>query len=238
MTVGFAVVLATIFLAAFVQGTTGMGFALIVVPVLALVEPRMIPGALLYLMLPLNAYVAGREFRSIDMRGAGWITLGRFAGTFVGLWILLLLSAYWLNMVVGVSTILAVIASLMAPAFTPGRRAFGLTGVVTGITETATGIGGPPLTLVYQHAPVATLRSTVALCFLVGEIISLTVLVLSQSIGWPQLSYALYCLPALLLGMCASHLIHHRINQRFLRKGVLVFALASGIVVIVTTGWS
>ncbi len=138
----FALITATVFIAAFIQGTTGMGFALIVVPILALIQADMIPGALLYLMLPLNAYVALREYKAIDIRGAGWITVGRLAGTFAGLWVLVLLSSYWLNMVVGISTILAVIVSLTVPAFTPGKKAFTLTGLVTGITETATGIGG------------------------------------------------------------------------------------------------
>jgi hypothetical protein len=34
-------------------------------------------------------------------------------------------------------------------------------------------------------------------------------------------------------GMLASHLVHRRINQRMLRLGVLVFALVSGLVVLV-----
>lgn len=228
----FALITATVFIAAFIQGTTGMGFALIVVPILALIQADMIPGALLYLMLPLNAYVALREYKAIDIRGAGWITVGRLAGTFAGLWVLVLLSSYWLNMVVGISTIFAVIVSLTVPAFTPGKKAFTLTGLVTGITETATGIGGPPLTLVYQHAPVSTLRSTVALCFLVGEIISLIALAVTDNIAWKHLEYALWCLPALLLGMLASHAIHARINQRTLRLGVLIFAFMSGVFVI------
>lgn len=234
MTLEVIAVLCTVFIAAFVQGTTGMGFALILVPILALVQADMIPGALLYLMLPLNAYVALREYKAIDLRGAGWITVGRLAGTFAGLWVLVLLSSYWLNMVVGVSTILAVIVSLTVPAFTPGKKAFTLTGLVTGVTETATGIGGPPLTLVYQHAPVATLRSTVALCFLVGEVISLIALAATENLAWKHLEYALWCLPALIVGMVASHFIHNRINQRSLRLGVLVFAFISGVVVIVS----
>jgi hypothetical protein len=202
-----------------------MGFALIVVPVLALVHPEAIPGALLFLMLPLNAYVAWRERGAIDRSGAGWITVGRFAGTFAGLGILLVLSTYWLNQFVGISTLLAVLASVLAPSFTPGKKAFIATGLVTGITETATGIGGPPLALVYQHAPVATLRSTVALFFLVGEVISLAVLGISGALQWSHLSYAVLCLPALLLGMGLSSLVHHKLDQRRLRIGVLAVML-------------
>ncbi|MCX5463083.1 sulfite exporter TauE/SafE family protein [Alcaligenes parafaecalis] len=234
MTAGLLIAFAAVLAGAFIQGASGMGFALIVVPVLALVHPEAIPGALLFLMLPLNAYVAWRERGAIDRSGAGWITVGRFAGTFAGLGILLVLSTYWLNQFVGISTLLAVLASVLAPSFTPGKKAFIATGLVTGITETATGIGGPPLALVYQHAPVATLRSTVALCFLVGEVISLIVLGLSGALAWSHLSYAVLCLPALLLGMGLSSLVHHRLDQRRLRIGVLVFATVSGLAVMLT----
>ncbi|HBJ67600.1 sulfite exporter TauE/SafE family protein [Alcaligenes faecalis] len=234
MTVGLLIAFAAVLAGAFIQGASGMGFALIVVPVLALVHPEAIPGALLFLMLPLNAYVAWRERGAIDRSGAGWITVGRFAGTFAGLGILLVLSTYWLNQFVGISTLLAVLASVLAPSFTPGKKAFIATGLVTGITETATGIGGPPLALVYQHAPVATLRSTVALCFLVGEVISLAVLGISGALQWSHLSYAVLCLPALLLGMGLSSLVHHKLDQRRLRIGVLVFATVSGLAVMLT----
>ncbi|CAM5423260.1 sulfite exporter TauE/SafE family protein [Alcaligenes phenolicus] len=234
MTVGLLIAFASVLAGAFIQGASGMGFALIVVPVLALVHPEAIPGALLFLMLPLNAYVAWRERGAIDRSGAGWITVGRFAGTFAGLGILLVLSTYWLNQFVGISTLLAVLASVLAPSFTPGKKAFITTGLVTGITETATGIGGPPLALVYQHAPVATLRSTVALCFLVGEVISLAVLGISGALQWSHLSYAVLCLPALLLGMGLSSLVHHKLDQRRLRIGVLVFATVSGLAVMLT----
>ena len=231
MSAGLLAAFAAVLAGAFIQGASGMGFALIVVPVLALVHPQAIPGALLFLMLPLNAYVAWRERSAIDREGSVWITVGRFAGTFAGLGILLVLSTYWLNQFVGISTLLAVLASVLAPRFTPGKKAFVATGLVTGITETATGIGGPPLALAYQHAPVATLRSTVALCFLVGEVISLIVLAVSGALAWSHLSYALLCLPALLLGMALSHLIHHKLDQRRLRMGVLLFATVSGIAV-------
>ena len=40
--------------AGFVQGSTGVGFALIVAPVIGLLAPALLPGALLLVMLPLN----------------------------------------------------------------------------------------------------------------------------------------------------------------------------------------
>ncbi|MFI8482839.1 sulfite exporter TauE/SafE family protein [Pseudomonas sp. NPDC078700] len=211
-----------------IQGTTGMGFALIVAPVMGLLAPESLPISLLILMLPLNAVIAWRERNAIDFRGSSWITLGRFAGTFGGVWILFWLPLSQLNLLIGLSTIAACLVTWMAPSFIPGRRALISTGVITGITETATGVGGPPLALVYQHASVATLRGSVALCFLVGELISLVVLTLGGHLHTEQISPVLVLCFPLAIGVFASHWARHLLNESRLRRFVLIFAFVSG----------
>src|ERR1017187_5020702 len=103
---------AVVALAGFVQGSTGVGFALIVAPVLGLVAPELLPVTVLVLMLPLNIYVAWRERAALDLRSGAWITAGRLAGTFAGLWVLVALSVSHLNILIGVSTIAAAVATL------------------------------------------------------------------------------------------------------------------------------
>jgi uncharacterized membrane protein YfcA len=226
----WAVLAAAVLVAGFVQGATGMGFALVVAPVVGLLEPRLLPVAVLLLMLPLNVYVVWREHAALDWVGTRWITAGRVAGTAAGMWVLLVLSASQLDLFVGLSTIAAVLATLAAPAFAPNRTAFVSAGLVTGVTETATGIGGPPLALVYQHRPVATMRSTLALCFLIGQVISLATLAVAGRVESSQCIAAAELLPALAVGAFLSHRVHARVNARFLRAFVLVFAMASGVV--------
>ncbi|SFP89360.1 hypothetical protein SAMN05443579_11766 [Variovorax sp. PDC80] len=222
-----------VLVAAFVQGATGVGFALIAAPVIGLVRPELLPVCVLVLMLPLNLYVAWRERGAIDGTGARWITGGRVAGTAGGLWVLAALSAGQLSLFVGASTVAAALVTLLMPAFSPGRGAFVGAGLVTGITETATGIGGPPLALVYQHQPAPTMRSTIALCFLLGELVSLAVLLVTGRVGLPQLQAAALLLPALVVGAVLSRLVHRRVNGRLLRIFVQVFAIVSGLVLLV-----
>jgi uncharacterized membrane protein YfcA len=222
-----------VLVAAFVQGATGVGFALIAAPVIGLVRPELLPVCVLVLMLPLNLYVAWRERGAIDGTGARWITGGRVAGTAGGLWVLAALSAGQLSLFVGASTVAAALVTLLMPAFSPGRGAFVGAGLVTGITETATGIGGPPLALVYQHQPAPTMRSTIALCFLLGELVSLAVLLTTGRVGLPQLQAAALLLPALVVGAVLSRLVHRRVNGRLLRIFVQLFAIVSGLVLLV-----
>jgi uncharacterized membrane protein YfcA len=221
-----------VFVGTFIQGVTGMGFALVVAPVLGILRPELLPAGLLLLMIPLNAYVAWREWRALDRHGVSWITAGRTAGTFGGLAVLVVLPASALDLVVGATTILAAVATLFLPAFSPGRSAFLSTGVFTGITETATGIGGPPLALVYQHKPAPTLRSSVALCFLIGELISLVALAVTGRIDATVLPALAWAMPPLAVGVVASQAFYRRIDARFLRVAVLAFAIVSGLFIL------
>ncbi|MFE1878483.1 sulfite exporter TauE/SafE family protein [Streptomyces diastatochromogenes] len=216
--------------AAFVQGTSGLGFALIVAPVAGLLDPGLLPGFVLTAMIPLNLYVAWRERHSLDVRGAGWITAARLAATPAGLALLWVIPEGDLGAVVGASTVLAALASLVVPAFTPGRGAYLGAGVLTGLTETATGVGGPPLALVYQHRPPGELRATIAVCFLTGEIASLALLFATGRGHAADLGRAALLLPALAAGAWLSRLVHRRVDAKRMRGFVLVFALVSGVV--------
>jgi uncharacterized membrane protein YfcA len=220
-------------LAAFVQGTIGIGFALIVAPILGLSHPELMPTALLMLMLPLNLFVSFRERRSIDWRGVGWITLGRLPGTLAGLGVLLVMSRGGLNLLIGLSTVIAVLAAWWAPVFLPRRGSCMTVGTITGVTETATGVGGPPLALLYQHRPGPELRATIAACFLFGELISLLSLAVAGQLEMIQWLWSLALLPPLLLGSVASRLLHRRLDASRLRQGVLLFALISGVVLMI-----
>jgi uncharacterized protein len=229
----YALIGLTVLAAAFVQGSTGIGFALISGPVIGMVQPRLLPVFLLIQMIPLNGYVTWRERHALDGAGTTWISLGRFVGTFGGLGVLFLVTDRQLSLLVGVSTVLAVLATSLARPFQPGKGAYLTAGLITGMTETSTGVGGPPLALVYQHHPAPVLRSTVAACFLIGEVVSLAVLAVFNSIRVDQLRTALLLLPAVVVGALASRLVHQRLNGQLMRHLVLCFALISGAVVTV-----
>ncbi|ROP47357.1 sulfite exporter TauE/SafE family protein [Streptomyces sp. PanSC9] len=230
-----AVLALTVTAAAFVQGASGLGFALIVAPVAGLLDPGLLPVFVLTAMIPLNLYVAWRERRNLDLRGARWITAARLAATPAGLALLWVIPEGDLGAVVGAATVLAAVVSLAVPAFVPGPGAYVGAGLVTGLTETATGVGGPPLALVYQHRPPGELRATVAVCFLVGEVASLCLLFVTGRGRAADLGWALLLLPALAAGAWLSRLVHQRVDTRRMRAFVLVFALVSGVVLMAGT---
>jgi hypothetical protein len=80
--------------------------------------------------------VSGRPAR------AGWITEARAAATPAGIALLAVLRID-LDLLIGASTIIAVVVSIRTPAFRPSPPAYAAAGLITGLSETATGIGGP-----------------------------------------------------------------------------------------------
>ena len=185
-----------------------------------IIRPELLPASILVLMLPLNAYVAWRERCHFDLRSAGWISVGRVAGTFAGLWILVVVTRPALDLIVGVTTIFAAIATKLAPRFAPTKTAYVGAGLVTGVTETSTGIGGPPLALVYQHHPAPALRATIALCFFIGEIFSVAVLAFKGRLGADQFVNALVLLVPLALGLAFSGRVLDKISAARLQRQV------------------
>lgn len=227
-----AIVLGVMF-GGLLQGSIGVGFALVVSPMLAVLAPELLPGTVLLLMLPLNAYVAWRERRFVDRTGTAWITVGRCAGAVAGLAVLAMLPGDALRIFIGVATILTVAMSLWSGAWPLKPPVCLGAGLITGITETATGIGGPPLALVYQHQPGPVLRATLAACFLIGEVLSLILLAATGRLHAAQVAAAAWLLPALGAGVLGTRWLYGRLDGRPLRLAMLAFALLSGVICLV-----
>jgi uncharacterized membrane protein YfcA len=106
---------------------------------------------------------------------------------------------------------------------------------VTGITETATGIGGPALAMVFQHYRAPALRSTIALCFAIGEALSLAMLSVTGTITGAKFMSALCLVPPVIVGAWISQHVHQRLNARVLRISVMAFAIVSGAAILYQT---
>lgn len=216
-----------------VQGSIGFGQNLVLVPVVALVVPEAVPGALVLLGIPLTAIMALRERHGIDRSGLGWIVLGRVPGTVVGVVIVALVSGDLLATLAGSAVVAGVLLSLLAGHVPVNRETATGAGATAGVLGTTAAIDGPPLALLYQRHPGATIRATLACAFLVGAVMSFAALAATSQVhGW-QLLLALALVPALLLGLAGSTLVTRWIGERSLRPAVLTLVTIAGAAAIV-----
>ena len=221
-----------VFIGAMAQGTVGFGANLVAVPILAIVAPAALPGTMIILPLPLQVSMIRHEHDGISWPDVGWSTLGRLPGVVLGTWIVTAVSLDQLSVMTGVIVLAGVVSSLMATSipFTAGSKL--TAGFVSGVTGTATSVGGPPLALLYQHHEGRVLRPTLAACFLVGTALSLPSLAVAGVMHWWQVRLAVALLPAMLLGIALSRWVTQRFDGRWLRPAVLALAAATAVAAI------
>jgi uncharacterized membrane protein YfcA len=228
------VVLATVAVAAgaHVQGSIGFGLSLVSVPVISLIHPTALPATILLLALPMTMWMALRERVSIHVTGFLQITLGRVFGTAGGVWILAVVPVAQLSVVIGAAVVLAVTLSVFNPGFEAGNRSRVVAGILSGLMGTAAAVGGPPLALAYQKRPGSELRSTLAISFVIGAIMSLVALGIAGKVELGHALFALELMPGLTLGLFTATRLRGSLERGWLRPLVLAFAAISGIVAV------
>ncbi len=224
------VIATTVVIASTVQGVVGFGSNLLAVPVVALIVPAALPGAMVLPGVPMAVAMAVREREHVDWRGTQFLLLGRLPGTALGVTVVALVSSRVLAIVIGAFVIAAVGLSVVAGHLHPGvtPAAATVTGIATGLTGTAAAIDGPPLALLYQHDPAPVFRSTLATQFAIGTAFTMTGLLIGGQLHAWQLLLGLSLMPAFLLGFAMSLAIRPRVQHWNLRPLVLTIAALTG----------
>lgn len=215
------------------QGTIGMGVGILMSPVLAIVDPDAVPTVIIIMAMPLTVLMSFRERAHIDMRGFSFMLLGRIPGTVAGILLLAVLSGSAITVMSGTVILVAVLLSTVhaAPHPTDGLTFVG--GAASGTMGTAAGVGGPPLALVYQGQDPAVVRSTLALSYLAGTVLSLTGLWLAGEVALWKAQLALVLIVPMLVGFALSIAVIARLHLRWFRPAVLTFAAIAGAAAIV-----
>lgn len=214
------------------QAVLGFGLGLIAAPVLALVDPTLVPGPLLFVMVPLTVLVARRERGSLDLRGIRWALAGRIPGTIAGSLAVASLPERQLAVLLGGVVLLAVVLSVAGWRVRPTSSTLLVAGAASGFMGTATSIGGPPMALVYQRRSGPELRATLAAYFVVGAAFSLATLSVAGEFDGAGLAQGLWLLPGVLAGYAASGHLARVLDGGHTRTAVLVASATSAMALI------
>jgi uncharacterized protein len=216
-----------------VQGSIGFGLGLIAAPVLALVNPVLVPGPLLCTALLLTILIAIRERAGIDLGGLRYAIVGRIPGTVAGAAVQALVSQTVIGVGFGIIVLAGVIMSAVGPRFEQSRPALLGAGFLSGLMGTSTSVGGPPMALLYQHAEAQRIRATLAGFFSVGVVMSLTGLGVVGRFGWIHVKLAMILVPGALLGFAVSKRVASVMDLRYARPTLLVFTGIAGVAVMI-----
>ena len=215
-----------------IQSSIGFGMNLVTVPVLALVLPESLPVAVIVLGIPISVTMLRHEHGAVDRAGLGWLIGGRIPGTALAVWVVAVVSTAALQVVVGGVVLAVVLASVVAPPIPVRPATQAVAGMVSGITGTAAGIGGPPVALLYQHREGPTIRSTLAAAFLIGTGLSLSFLLAARLVTLEQVALGVGLTPLVIVGAVWGRRSHATLERGWLRPAVLGFAAVSALLVI------
>ncbi|MFI6816215.1 sulfite exporter TauE/SafE family protein [Nonomuraea sp. NPDC050328] len=217
---------------AIVQGGVGFGLGLVAAPVVTMLDPGLMPGAIQIVNVTLPLFTLAAEWRRIDWRGLGWALLGRLPGSAIGALIVVYVSAQTLGVLVGVMVLIAVV--LTARSLSVPRNGATLTaaGFLSGITGTATGIGGPPIALVYQSAKGPQIRATLAAFFCLSAAQSLVLLWAVDRLPREAVVAGLSLVPFMIVGFLVSGPLRRYLDGGRVRAAVLVVAAVSALALV------
>lgn len=215
------------------QGSVGFGFGAFAAPLLAIVDPRLVPAPLLVTALGITILVAWRERHGLHLREVGWAVVGRVPGTVVGAMAVALLPTRTLVIALALTVLFAVAVSLgtWRVRRTPGTLV--VAGMASGTMGTATSVGAPPMALLYQDAPGATLRGTLSGFSLLGAAGSLVGLAAFGELGAFDLRAGALLVPPMLIGFGLSRYVARWLDRGWTRPAVLALCGASSLFLLV-----
>jgi uncharacterized membrane protein YfcA len=218
--------------AAMVQGSVGIGFALVAAPVVTLVDTDLMPGMMIMLGSLLTVLTFVREVGHVRWSGLGWALGGRLPGTVLGVLIVASVADRVLGVAVGVAVLGAVVLTWSALRVRDRPSTLAGAGLVSGVTGTAVAIDGPPVAIVLQHLSGPELRATMSAYFIGGAVVSLAGLAIGGELRGAQAATAAALVPALIVGFALSGPLRRHVDAGRTRATVLVVCAVSAVVLL------
>ena len=219
-------------LGAVVQGTIGFGMAVVAAPFLYQIDPVLVPGPLIISGMAIGALSARRYASEVDTSILGYALLGRLPGSLLGVLVLMLISTQHLNLVLGGSVLLAVIASLLPYRLNATPATLFGAGLCSGIMGTAASIGGPPMALLLQNE--TGNRANLAVFFVIGSAISAVLLAFNGLLSAKQMGYGALLFPAVLAGHKVAGKVAERVEKERIRQIMLLVCSVSGLIAVLS----
>lgn len=234
----YALVALVVGVAAAAQATSGFGFSLVAVPLLAVlvgsktgvVANNVIAAGLVLLMVVRNR-------RGVDRRTVVVASVGALAAMPLGLFVLTEVSERALAVVIGV-TVLVLTAALTKGLRFPDR---GINDVVAGLFSgalaTSTGTNGPPLVIALHGKDLEpdAFRATLAAAFIVQDVASLGAFWIAGRLTADVSRAAIAGYPTMVAGLLLGERLAARMDRRRFRVVVLAMLVASAITSILSS---
>lgn len=233
--IGIAIVL----VCAMVQGSLGFGFALIAVPLMAIMaSPKLVVPTMMILGTASSLYLTYLNRHAVDLRRVWPLLLGAGLGVPVGIYLLLELDENILRLYVGVVVTIFAILLLIGVNYRVRAelRVSVLIGFASGVLGGSISIAGPPVVLFFSNQRISrdTYRATIVAYFSIVQAFALVLFSTTGLINLGTLKDVGFLAPGLAIGAVAGSLIAPRVPERLFRVITLIIVVAGGIIAVLS----
>ena len=230
----------SLLVAAFVKGTTGLGFPMIATPTVALlldirtaVTILIIPNLVMDIALVFRGGLPYEAFRRF-----AWLLVLTVIGVFLGTKVLVMLPLWVLNLCLGVMVLLFVFSTWLRFEFTISPRAERIlsppAGLIGGFLNGMTNAAGPSLAIYLYSLKLEKkdFIKSIGTIFVVTKASQLAAVSTWNLLNWSTLSLSFEVTLFVLLGFYAGLKIQDRVNQQTFNRGLLILLFAIGVILI------
>lgn len=218
-----------------VQGVSGVGGGFIMVPLLAMINMKYLPGPLIFGSLSISGLMAWREREAIDFRATHFILLALVPGAVLGAWLLSQVSADRLGIVFGSMILFAVTISALGVHFPLNRISAMVSGFIAGTMGASSGIGAPVIAVLYQRESGPMLRSTLGYLYTVASVLIVLALAVFGRFSAAEAQSGLLLVPGFMLGYICSRPLALHFDHGATRYIVLGVSAAAAAVLLITS---
>lgn len=234
-------VLAVMFFASFVQSIGGFGFALLAVPLAALIVDLELAVIAVSIGSLFNVIILSlRTRRDVNREVAVRFNVAALLGMPIGVYVLETTPQRPLKVALGAVIILATLALIegtkrlqnLGSSWPSPKRVVEITaGWISGVLSTATGTNGPPLVLALnlRRLQPDVFRATLAITFAVSGAVSMMFFVAFGMVTRQAVLLASAAVPLILAGQAIGLRVQPRLSEKRFDRLVYVLLLASGI---------
>ncbi|MEM8561484.1 MAG: sulfite exporter TauE/SafE family protein [Pseudomonadota bacterium] len=219
--------------ASILQAAVGYGFGLVAVPLLLMVSPAFIPVPLIMASLLLMAYVAAKNRFALADHKIWPLLLGLCIGAPIGAYLLGVFSStalgYWVAFVVSIGLV-ASLSGIVFPINPPNQF---LAGLLSNVFGTSTGVGGPPIALLYQNQSAPAIRAVLSTSFFLGGLLSLTALWGTGHVTAQSIQMTAYLLPGIVIGAALGSYAARFLSAVVARYAILVISGLSVVYLVI-----
>lgn len=218
---------AVITVGAVLQAATGMGTGILIVPLLALVDLALVPGpaVMASMALSLPMAVAGR--RHIAWDDLKPLMSGLAAGCAAGALGLAAIPADRVGIAFALVILATVAVTSVGVRIPFNRRSLVSVGAIAGLMGATSGVGAPPIALLYQHREGPELRPTLGFVYAASSVIILVFLALFGKFGRTEAGLALLLVPGYLIGYLVAAPLARVLDRGYSRIAVLLLSTVS-----------